>query len=75
MKKDRFIFKLLAETRIYFVVIVVFAALSLQYKNYVYAAVELSFLAAMIVYHIFSSKKKREEMTLVEVHQKVSGPI
>ncbi len=63
MKKDSFVFKLLAETRIYFVVIVIFAALSLQYKNYVYAAVELSILAAMIVYHIFSSKKKREEIT------------
>lgn len=63
MKKERFIFKLLAETKVYFLVVVIFAVLSLQFKNYIYTVVEFSVLGAMIAYHIYSSKKKKDEIT------------
>ncbi len=63
MKKERFVFKLLAETRIYFVILVVFALISLQFKNYIFAGIEFAVLGAMAVYHIYSNKKKKEEIT------------
>ncbi len=62
MKKDRFIVKLMAETKWYFVAIIVSAVLALLYKNYVFMGFEILLFGGMIFYHITATKKKTDEI-------------
>ncbi len=63
MKKDRFIFRLLLEIKIYYAAIVLSAAIAIVYKNYGFALFELSLLAGLTVYHVYTTKKKTAEIT------------
>ena len=58
MKKDKFIFKLMTETRVYFVAVILSALIALFYENYGFVIFELLLLGGMIFYHVVSTKKK-----------------
>lgn len=62
MKKDRFISKLMTETKVYFVAVTVSAILALLYKNYVFMTFEILLFGGMVFYHIRSTKKKTTEI-------------
>ncbi len=62
MKKDRFIVKLMAETKWYFIAILLSAVISLAFKNYAFTAFELILFGVMIFYHISTSGKKATEI-------------
>ena len=62
MKKDKFIFKLMTETRLYFVAVIVSALIALFYENYGFVIFELLLLGGMIAYHVISVKKKTAEI-------------
>lgn len=63
MRKDRFIFKLLLETKIYYYAIIFSAVISIIYKNYGFATFELLIVAGMSGYHAYTTKKKVSEIT------------
>ena len=52
MKKDKFIVKLMAETKWYFVAVIISAVIAMFYKNYAFVGFELLLLGGMIFYHI-----------------------
>jgi len=62
MKKDKFIFKLMTETRLYFIAVIVSAVIALFYENYGFVIFELLLLGGMIAYHVVSTKKKTEQI-------------
>ena len=62
MKKDKFIFNLMTETRWYFIAVIVSAIIALFYGNYAFVAFELLLFGGMIFYHIVSTKKKTAEI-------------
>ena len=62
MKKDKFILKLMTETRVYFVAVIVSALIGLFYKNYGFVVFELLLLGGMIFYHVASTKKKTAQI-------------
>ena len=72
MKKERFVFKLLLEIKLYYVALLLSAVVSLFYKNYAFAAGELLIVIGMTVYHVHTTKKKTAEITnyieTLEIH-------
>ncbi len=63
MNDKRFVSKLLTETKIYFMAILVAAIISIVYKNYGFATFQLVILAGMFAYHMYYTKKKTSEIT------------
>ncbi|MBQ2284743.1 MAG: DHH family phosphoesterase [Clostridia bacterium] len=62
MKKDKFIFNLMTETRWYFVAVIISAIIALFYKNYAFVVFELLLFGTMIFYHVVSTKKKTAQI-------------
>lgn len=62
MKKDRFISKLMTETKVYFIAVAVSAILALFYKNYAFMVFEILLFGGMVFYHIRSTKRKTTEI-------------
>ncbi len=62
MKKDRFIVKLLLETKVYFAVIVASALISIAYKNYGFATFQFMLVAGAAVYHGYTTRRKTAEI-------------
>ena len=62
MKKDKFIFNLMTETRWYFVAVIISAIIELFYKNYAFVVFELLLFGTMIFYHVVSTKKKTAQI-------------
>ena len=62
MKKDKFIFNLMTETRGYFVAVIISAIIALFYKNYAFVVFELLLFGTMIFYHVVSTKKKTAQI-------------
>ena len=63
MKKDRFVFNLLLETKIYYVAIIISALIAIVYRNYAFATFEILIVAGITVYHVHTTKKKAVEIT------------
>ena len=63
MDNKRFISRILVETKVYFIMILVFAVVSILSRQYALGTVELLAFGIMCVYHVFSRKNNAREIT------------
>ena len=63
MDNKRFISRILVETKVYFIMILVFAVVSILSRQYALGTVELLAFGIMCVYHVFSRKNNTREIT------------
>ena len=63
MDNKRFISRILVETKVYYIMILVFAVVSILSRQYALGTVELLAFGIMCVYHVFSRKNNTREIT------------